>query len=312
LLTAVLGVDVGGTSIKGVLVGADCSVVTSVRTPTPRGASPGELVDAVIRVADALSARAGAAAVGLTRMGLASAGVVDEDEGVVRWASNLAWHDTPVAALVAKRTGLSVTLLNDARAAARAEGGRGAARGCPDFVLVTLGTGIGGAVVAGSVPVRGAHGLAGEIGHLAVATDGQLCGCGGHGCLETIASARAISTRYVQLSRSTAKVGAGTVVERALSGDAVAAAVWHDAVEALAIALAATVAVVDCELIVVGGGLAKAGTALVDPLRAALGRRLPLAPPRLALAELGDLAGALGAAAAASGSVVAAHCPPPA
>ncbi|HEY6378515.1 MAG TPA: ROK family protein, partial [Candidatus Dormibacteraeota bacterium] len=212
----------------------------------------------------------------------------------------LAWRDTPVARLVEQQTGIPATLLNDARAAARAEGLLGAARGAHDFIMVTLGTGIGGAVVVDGKPWRGAHGLAGEIGHLRVAPDGRLCGCGGHGCLETIASARAVAARYNWLSGSSEEVGAETVVERALTGDAGAAGVWREAVEALAAALAATVAVVDCELIVVGGGMALAGRALLDPLEDALCERITLArPPRLALAQLGDGAGALGAAVAA-------------
>jgi glucokinase len=300
LRSAVLGIDLGGTSIKGALVDGEYSVLASVLDATPQGAPPGGLIDAVVEVAGALVAQASSRGIEVAALTVATAGVVDEQAGIVRWAGNLAWRDTPVAPLVEERTGIPATLLNDARAAARAEGLLGAARGAHDFIMVTLGTGIGGAVVVDGQPVRGAHGLAGEIGHLRVVADGCRCGCGGRGCLETIASARAVAERYNWLWGSSEEVGAETVVERALTGDARAAGVWREAVDALATALAAIVAVVDCELIVVGGGMALAGRALLDPLEAALGERITLArPPRLALAQLGDRAGALGAAVAA-------------
>jgi glucokinase len=299
VLPAVIGIDVGGTSIKGVLVDAGYSAVAEVRQATPCAMDADALTDAVAGVAGALIGRASNVGTSVAGVGIASAGVVDERAQIVRWASNLAWDDTPLARLIEERTGLPAVLLNDARAAARAEGLLGAARGVDDFVLITLGTGIGGALVSGGVPRLGAHGLAGEIGHLRVVPDGLQCGCGGRGCLETIASAHAVSARYTRLCGAVTPIGAETVVQRAGDGDGGAATVWSEAIEALAAALAATVAVVDCELIVIGGGMAAAGPLLLDPLSAALEAALRLAPPpRLVVAQLGDLAGALGAAVA--------------
>jgi glucokinase len=184
---------------------------------------------------------------------------------------------------------------HDVRAGAIAEGALGAGRGAADFLLVAVGTGIGGAIVHDGSALRGAGGLAGEIGHIVVVPDGRLCPCGGHGCAEAYASGPAIVAAY-----GDATLGAADVVARAAAGDARARVVWAEAIGALATAVAAGVALLDPALVVVGGGLALAGEQLRDPLAHAVQARLAFrdAPP-LALAQLDDRAACLGAGIAA-------------
>ena len=178
-----------------------------------------------------------------------------------------------------------MAVAHDVRAAALAEGELGAARGCRDWLLVTLGTGVGAAVVLGGRPYGGAHGAGGELGHLVVVPGGPECACGARGCVEALASASAIERR------------AGRPVREVIADDD---PVWREAIDALAAGLAAYAVVMDPERIVIGGGLAAAGDALFGPLAAALEERMTFtsAPPIVAAALGGD-AGCHGAALAA-------------
>jgi glucokinase len=277
----VLGIDVGGTTVKAVRVGADGAVLDSNSLATPGDSSA--LTGAVIALATALMGDATVA------VGVACPGVVDDE--VVHYAANVAWREEPVRALVQAAVGRPVVLAHDVRAAALAESAQVAA---DDVLFVALGTGIASAhVMAGEVR-RGASGRAGELGHSPVYPDGEPCACGQRGCLETYASAAAIARRFQ--TRSGRELNAAGIA--ALVGtDAHATAVWHDAVEALGVALATQVLVADPALIVLGGGLADAGDALLVPVRTAVAARLAWrdAPPIVA-ATLGPSAGQLGAA----------------
>jgi glucokinase len=318
----VAALDVGGTGIKAGVFGDDGAWLARRRAATP-GGGPEAVADAIASLVAALREDAG----DVRCVGLAVPGIVDEAAGVVRRGENLGWVNVPVRALVRERCGLPVVLAHDVRAAGLAELRRGAGAGASDLVYVSIGTGIGAAVfVAGAPLVRG--GYAGEIGHAPVvsgdsaggighpaafgdsaggighpaavgdsaggighpaAFGGEPCACGGRGCLETIASARAIARRY-------GAGGAEEVLAAALAGDARAVAIVDEAVEALAFALAWVVAVVVPERIVLGGGLSLAGPAWLERIDAALRRRLTFQPaPELRLAELRDEAGCLGA-----------------
>jgi glucokinase len=159
-----------------------------------------------------------------------------------------------------------------------------------DFLFLAVGTGIAGAAVLDGRPYAGG-GYAGEIGHVIIEPGGRECGCGARGCLETIASARAIAERYG------GDASAADVAARCAAGEERACAVWQEAIEALAHALAMYVSVLAPEVIVVGGGLSEAGEQLLGPLDSALGERLSFhRRPRLRRAALGDQAGRLGAA----------------
>lgn len=239
-----------------------------------------------------------AAAAPVTAVGLAVPGIVDEESGTVIEASNLGWHDVPVGALVNDRMGVPVTVCHDVRAAAVAEGLVGAARGCQDYLLLTLGTGVGAAVVLGGRPYTGVGGRGGELGHTTVDPDGPLCACGRRGCLEAFASAGALVRRYGE--RSDKRVGADEVVARALAGDRAAKVVWDDALDALALAIANYATLLAPSLVVIGGGLAEAGDELFGPLVRRLAALVRFAaPPAVVAAALGPDAGWRGAAIAA-------------
>jgi glucokinase len=280
-----LGVDVGGTDTKSIVV--DDDEVQGFRTqPTP--GTPTAIVDAI-------AALAGDAAV----IGLAVPGVVDDANGVAVWSENLNWTDVPFAALVRKRCGLPTVLGHDVRTGALAEIRLGAARGLDDVVYLSIGTGIAAGIVLGGRLHAGA-GLAGEIGHTPAAGHDDPCACGRRGCLEAVASAAAIARRYTARSGNPA-AGAADVLR---AGDPVALEVWDEALEALADALAWIASVIAPEAIVIGGGLSRAGDALFGPLNDRLPRRLTFQRvPRLVPAVLGERAGCIGAGLLALDSV---------
>lgn len=283
-----LGVDVGGTDIKAALVDGDAP--PDFRTlPTP--STPAEIVDAIAGLAAELGpARA---------IGLAVPGVVDEKRGVAVWSENLNWSEVPFAALVRDRCQLPTVLGHDVRTGAIAESRAGAARGLDDVVYLSIGTGIAAGIVLGG-RVHAGGGYAGEIGHTPAAGHDEPCACGSRGCLEAVASAAAIARRYTARSGRPA-AGAAEVLE---AGDADALAVWDEALDALADALAWIASVLAPEAVVIGGGLSRAGAALLDPLNERIPRRLTFQRvPRLVPAALGERAGCIGAALLALDSV---------
>jgi glucokinase len=295
-MTAVFGgtyvaVDVGGTGIKAAVVDPDGTLLSEATWPTPVSEGPEAVVQAIR--ATVLTLKTGADGVGVV-----VPGAVDAAAGIARYSANLGWRDVPLAAVLAADTGLPVGLEHDVRAAGIAEQTLGLTAGVADSLLVVLGTGVAGLLTVGGRPAVGAGGLAGEIGHTPVWPQGETCPCGQRGCLERYASAAAIARRY--LDRTGASLSTATIAGR-LSSDADAAEVWDDATSALGIALATYTMLLDPSVIVLGGGLAGAGAALLDPVRAELERRIIWrdAPP-VELSPLGGKAGLLGAAIVAS------------
>ena len=188
----IVAIDLGGTSLKGAVVSEATAEVAT--RPTPASEGPEAVVDAVAGFAADLVGCAQPVA----GIGVAVPGIVDEDSGTVIEAANLGWRDVAIGAVVQERVGVPVSLRHDVRAAALAEGLVGAARGYDDYLLLTLGTGVGAAVVFGGQPYTGRGGRGGELGHTTVDPDGPLCACGGHGCLEAYASAGAVVRRYAE------------------------------------------------------------------------------------------------------------------
>lgn len=290
----VLAFDVGGTDTKSAIVDATGRVLGLARTPTPLGGSRrAEVV--VAHVADlAAELRAEHPHLVPTAAGLIVPGIVDARRGVGVYSSNLGWRDAPIRDDAQSALGIPTAFHHDVTAASWAEHRLGAARAFEDAVVMVIGTGIAGSLILDG-RLRLGGGYAGEIGHSPVA-DGPECVCGSRGCLEAIASAGAIVRRYE--ARTGVRVdGARDVVIRAAGDDPDARNVWSSALDALALSMAQLTAVLAPQVIVVGGGLAQAGAALFDPLRARLDallsfHRRPLVVPM----ELGDDAGLLGAA----------------
>ena len=291
-----VGIDVGGTKMLAVAVDqsrpTDVLVQHLVPTPsTPEGVIAG-LID--------LARRCGVEG----RLGIGLAGLV-EDGNVLRSAPNLqCMIDVPVRDAVERELGTSVRIDNDATCALVAEMSYGAAQGVDDVVLVTLGTGIGGGVAIGGAVRRGAHGFAGEPGHMCIDPSGPLCVCGRHGCWERYASGAGLVSLAQQRGLGSAVDGQAItgegLVDLALAGDIDALAVWADFEQWLARGLANLADVLDPELFVIGGGLVSVSDLYLDRTRQlfvdeVLGGR-SRRRTRIESAQSGPLAGAIGAA----------------
>lgn len=293
----VIALDVGGTGMKAALVGVDGTLLHEARRPTGRERGPDAIVESILRFADELRAY-GREHIGRSALavGVAVPGIVDADRGIAVYAANLGWRDVPLRALVADRIGgVPVALGHDVRTGGLAEGRIGAGKGADRFLFVPLGTGIAGAIgIAGRIEA-GAHGYAGEIGHIVVRPDGPDCGCGQRGCLETLASAAAVTRAWAEASGDP-DADAADCAKAVESGDQRAVRVWHDAVDALAAGLVTALTLLDPRTLIIGGGLAEAGETLFTPLRAAVEERVTFQKlPAIVPAALGDTAGCLGA-----------------
>jgi glucokinase len=288
---AVVGIDVGGTRIKSALVTPDGAVLAEIVRPTPEavGEQLGEVAAQVIVELVAAGDDADVLAVGV-----AVPGLVDEAAGIGVWSANLGWRDLDLHGSIAAHVDVPVAIGHDVRSGLLAEHRLGAARDADNVLFVPLGTGLASAILCRGRLVTG--GLwTGEIGHIIVVPDGPVCGCGQRGCLEAVSSAGAIGRRW---SEATGMVGdAEEVARRADAGEEIARRVWREAIEALAIMVAPVVAAAGTELVLIGGGLVRAGETLLDPLRAALTTRLGGRDDvAVEAAALGDRAGSLGAA----------------
>lgn len=290
----VLAFDVGGTDMKSALVDGEGRVLGLGRTPTPLDGDRTAIaiIDRVAELAsDLVSAHPDCRPVAA---GLIVPGIVDSERGVAVYSSNLGWRDAPLRELAARALDLPVAFHHDVTAASWAEHRLGAARAFDDVVVLIIGTGIAGSLILGGRPHLGG-GFAGEVGHSPVSETPE-CVCGGRGCLEAIASAGAITRRYVS-GGGEPVAGAREVLARSEAGDVLAREVWDSAIDALAFAIAQLAATVAPEAIVIGGGLSRAGERLFAPLAARVDERLSFQRrPRLVPAQLGDDAGLLGAA----------------
>ena len=295
---AVVVVEVGASAIRGAVVDATGRVLTTKGGITPQS-SADELLTAVGTMLERLGDAATREGLRPRGIGVSVSGIVDERRGVLVRSANVVGRETPVVVGLEKRLGLPAVLLQDARAAALGEALLGAGREREDFLYTVLGEGIGSAVVLQGRPLTGRHGVAGEIGHIRANERGLPCGCGGRGCVETVASAKALTQRYIMSQGQIVSVA--ELIQRAAGGEPAAAAIWHEAIAALGSALAAAVAVLDCDLVVLGGEIAHAaGSTLISSVRAELEGRLSLVPaPELRTALLGGNAGLIGAAGAA-------------
>jgi glucokinase len=290
----VVALDVGGTDIKGAIVDRSAHPVHAESRPTDREAGVEAVVHAIEDFGAELISRAAPEPV--HAVGVVVPGLVDGANGIARYSVALGFRDLPLRDRLAASLRRPVALDHDVRAGALAEGLLGAGREADDFLFLPIGTGIAGGLVLGGRPYVGADTAAGEIGHMSVAPDGELCTCGQRGCLEAYASAAAVARRYVAAGGDPVG-GADDVVRRAGAGDTTAAKVWAEAVDALATALASYTMLLDPALVIVGGGMAGAGPALLEPLAARLNERLVWRPsPRITTAELGAQAGCRGAA----------------
>lgn len=284
----VLAVDVGGTTIKAEVTQADGTVVASACCPTPRGS---QARDAAAALGRQLTARHP-----VTSAGVVIPGIVDPEAGTGVYSANVGWRDLPFAGPLAQAWQVPVTVGHDVTSAGWAEFAAGAGRGTRSLAFIAIGTGIAAALIArGQLLTGDGARQPGELGHIVVRPGGPVCGCGNHGCLEAVASASAISRAYQEVTGT--DPGGALAVFTAAATDSRARAVIASAAHALADGLAALTALLAPERIVLGGGLADAGQALLEPVTAAFARQVHIQPvPGLARAEFGSRAGLVGAA----------------
>jgi glucokinase len=297
-----LGLDVGGTKILASLLDAGGQPRGEWRLSTPARAGAEAVLAALGAAAESVvSGMAPSDRGRLVGVGVSAAGQIDVERGVVAYASpNIAgWTGTAVGPWLSERLGLPVVVENDANAAAWAEHGLGAGRGCRSLVAVTVGTGVGGGLILDGAVWRGGRWRGGEIGHLVIQADGVRCNCGQTGCLEVYASGTAIARLAAEAAPGFAG-SAHDVFAAADAGDPVMTGVVRRSARYLAQGLVSIASLVDPDLFVLGGGVASQPgyLALVrDALaeRAVSGER-GLSPDAVQLAALGERAGALGAA----------------
>lgn len=294
--TTLIGVDVGGTNIKSVVLdtsGAAPEVVATSECATA-GASPEEILRQVAEIARAhLETTAEP-----IRLGFSLPGAVDRRAGTAGVMPNLpgTWHGLPVRAAVEDMAGVPTSVVNDARAFTLAESCLGAGRGLPIVVGVTLGTGLGGGVVINGTLHEGASGFAGELGHLILQVGGQPCGCGNQGCVETFVGTHALLT-------ATGLPSVHAVFTAAAQGDPTAVTAVDSYISHLAVALANVHTLLCPDAFVIGGGIAEAGSQLFSPLLERIRALITFDHPssvHLRKAELGPIAGAIGAALVAA------------
>lgn len=301
-----IGIDIGGTKVAGALVDELGTIVREERVPTP--VDPHEIEDAVVGMIHQLADGSDAVAAGV-----AAPGFIDAAQSTVYYTPNIAWRNEPLRATLENRVDLPVVVENDANAAGWAEFRFGAGRLVSDMVILTIGTGVGGAIVSEDRLFRGGFGTGAELGHLRVVPGGLPCGCGARGCIEQYGSGRALQRMANELAdaggvgQALAEVRART---GALSGDDISALIQaHDPGALTALrqlgdwlgqACASLGAVLDPQLFVFGGGVAQAGDLLLEPIRAAYLENLPARgyhpQPEFAIAELVNAAGVVGAA----------------
>jgi glucokinase len=301
-----VGIDIGGTKIAALRVTFEGEIEAITVIPSP-ATDQDEALPAIESAASAVLDDA------VVAIGIGMAGLVDVRAGVLLATPNLVWRNLPLGERLRGTFGLPVTVDNDATAAAWGEARLGASRGYEDSLFVGVGTGIGGGIVSGGRLVRGAHGLAGEIGHVIVEPGGPVCGCGNRGCWEQVASGPAISraggravveepgSAIARLAGGDPRRATGELVtEAARTGDEVAVAILAEVGRRLGEGVAGLVNVLDPEIVVIGGGAGEAGDLLLAPLRDAFTSsvegvdvrpEVPIVP-----AALGNDAGAIGAA----------------
>jgi len=314
----IIGVDLGGTSINAGAVpfgGGTVLGMRSLPTESQHGAKfvVDRMVGMIRSVIDDAKREGGFSDDAVRGVGLGSPGPLDRSTGTVIETPNLGWRNFPLRDLIANAIGLEAELDNDANAATLGEWWQGAGRGVRSLVGLTLGTGIGGGLVLDGEVYHGVSDAAGEIGHMTINSTGRKCNCGNYGCLEAYASGPAIAARAVEGREAGAasmlldmvggdftRITAETVSEAILAGDGYAADVMRETATVLGIGVANLINLLNPEMIVISGGVTRAGDHLFEPLLAEVRKRAfrkAAESCRIVPSALGDMAGVVGAAA---------------
>lgn len=305
------GVDIGGTFVKLGLFTTEGELLDKWQIPTRREDASSHILPDIAAAITAKMEEKGISKDDVTGIGFGTPGPVTED-GVAVCPANLDWENKPVAKELTELTGFPSRGGNDVNVAGLGEMWRGGARGYKNVVVVPIGTGLGAAIIVDGKIITGTRGAAGEVGHIHIDDNCEVpCGCGAQGCVEQYSSATAL----VRMAKKAVAGGAETslreldeitakdVIDAAKAGDKVADQIFDKFCDCLGYSLAATAAVIDPEIFIIGGGVSKAGQVLVDRVQAYF---VKYAWPgirgiKFALAELGNDAGIYGAASIAIG-----------
>jgi glucokinase len=285
----IIGVDIGGTNLVVGAVSEDGRTVRGLLTePTGVPDGPEAVIQRIVAMARAVmaSTRREDPDAEFRGVGIGSPGPLNRETGVVIFTPNLRWRNMPIRGRIGNGLGLPASLDNDANCALLGEHWVGAAQGARSAVCLTIGTGIGGGIIVDGQLVHGASDVAGEIGHITIEINGRRCGCGNDGCLEAYASGPAIARRAVEAIEVGAesaivdrvegrldRVTAQTVFEAVAAGDALAEEVVRDTARYLGVGIANLLNVLNPEVVVVCGGVTRAGDHLFLPLRREVARR---------------------------------------
>ncbi|MCD4557422.1 ROK family protein [Schaalia sp. lx-100] len=286
---AYMGIDIGGTSIKWMIVTAEGNVLSRGQEATCAASVTQQVINVALSVLKQHPQ--------ICSIGVICPGIIDEKQGEVIYAANLNLRHTRLTELLSTATGLPACLGHDGRSTGFAEAVMGAGKNTNSFVMIPIGTGISAALYIAQSMWEGHTFSAGEIGHTPVIPNGEQCNCGQKGCLEVYASARGIARRYHQ--KTTHDIGVREIQNR-LGQDPIADDVWMTAVEALALSLTHLTLIFDPQTFIIGGGLSQAGEDLFAPLRTRLSEMLSWREsPYICAARMGAMAGMWGAVALA-------------
>ena len=308
-----LGIDLGGTNIVASVVDENYKILSTAKRKTncPRPAE--EIVDDMAAVALEAIELAGIKKEDIDAAGVGAPGAINPVDGVIIYANNLGFRDVPMSEMLKKRTGLDFYLENDANAAAYGEYIAGAGKGTKNFVMITLGTGVGGGVIIDGKIFAGSNYAGAELGHTVIAIDGEMCTCGRQGCWEAYASATALirqtkqamiryadSIMWELCENDINKVSGITAFDAMRKGDAAGKAVVDKYIQYIAVGIANNINIFQPQIICLGGGVSKEGDNLIKPIVEYVNgdnyaRFLPK-KAEIKTAELGNDAGIIGAA----------------
>jgi glucokinase len=305
-----IGIDIGGTNITVALVTGNGEILRKIRFPTRAEEGKTKTIKCILKALGAIMK--GLRSNSIEGIGIGAAGDIDQDRGVVRFSPNLLWKDVPIVRLIREKFNLKVVLDNDANAAAWATYILETGRKVKNLLCITLGTGVGGGIILNGRIYHGASGSAGEIGHMTLNPQGQRCRCGNYGCLETYIGSAYIVKKAIREIRKgekslIKKIAGGnlksvtpeTIQAAALKGDKLARRIWKEAGEYLGIALSGVINLLNPEVMVFGGGVARAGELIFKPMKAEIRKRTfktPFEKVKFTCTRFGEDLGVIGAA----------------